>query len=192
MDQVELLRLLITVLEDLGIPYMIGGSQASIYYGEPRYTHDVDVVADLRAEHLPQLASRFPFPEFYLSLDAAREALRGRGQFNIIHPASGLKIDVIIPKDSLYDRIRLQRRLRLPVVPGQEGYFARPEDVILYKMIYYREGGSEKHLRDIVGMLSVSGDDIDREDIARWAGELGLSDIWQAVLRRVEEGRQGS
>lgn len=184
-DQSELLRRLVWALEDLGIPYMIGGSQAAMYYGEPRHTIDIDVVADVHLEHLAGLAEKFPFPEFYFSAEAAREAIERRGQFNIIHPTSGLKIDLILPKPTPYDLIEFRNRQRLPLVPGQEAYFARPEDVILYKMIYYHEGESEKHLRDIAGMLRISGEEIDREYINRWAEELGLRGIWEAILERV-------
>ncbi len=185
MNQFELLARLVDEFERLEIAYMIGGSQASIYYGEPRYTNDIDVVADLRPEHVSGLLAAFPFPEFYLDAGAVQEAIRDRRPFNIIHPESGLKIDVIIPRQTLYDRTELGRRQTLPLVPGREAYFARPEDVILYKMIYYREGLSEKHLRDIAGILQISGDEIDRPYIERWAQELGLLAIWEAALRRL-------
>lgn len=92
MNQAELLRYLVETFEALGIDYMISGSQASIYYGEPRFTQDIDVVAEVTPAHVPGLLERFPFPEFYLSEDAVREAIQVRGQFNIIHPGSGLKI----------------------------------------------------------------------------------------------------
>lgn len=181
MDQSQLLRYLIETLETLGINYMLGGSQASIYYGEPRFTQDVDVIADIQATHLPPLVQRFPLPDFYLSAEAMAEAIRRRSQFNIIHPASGLKIDVILPKDTPYDRTQFARRQRLPLLPGMDAYFARPEDVILYKLLYYREGGSDKHLRDIAGMLAISREEIDGVYISEWAGKLGIEEIWQAV-----------
>lgn len=187
MNQAELLRYLVEAFEALGIEYMIGGSQASIYYGEPRFTQDIDVVADVALSHLPGLIERFPFPEFYLSEEAAREAITHRGQFNIIHPASGLKVDVLLKKDSPYDRIQFERRQRQPLVPGRDAYFAQPEDIILYKMLYFKAGRSERHLRDIAGMLAVSGAEIDAQYVAEWASRLGLSDIWEAILRRAAE-----
>ena len=105
MNQAELLRYLVEAFEALGIDYMISGSQASIYYGEPRFTQDIDVVADVTPGHVPALLERFPFPEFYLSEDPAREAIQARGQFNIIHPASGLKIDALLVKHTPDDRL---------------------------------------------------------------------------------------
>src|SRR5256884_1957086 len=137
---------------------MIGGSQAAVYYGEPRFTRDVDVVAGRGPPQIRALLARFPAPDFYVSGEAAREAGEPRGQFNIIHPASGLKIDIFVNRDTPYDRLRLERRRRLPLVPGRDAWFARAEDVILYKLIYYRDGQSELHLRDVIGILRVSGD----------------------------------
>lgn len=146
--QAELLRYLVEVLETLGVEYMIGGSQTSMYYGEPRLTRDVDVVVGLRLEDLPAFLGRFPADELCVDEKAARGAVQTSGQFNIIHPGSGLKIDVYVNPDTPYDRTRLARRQKLPLFPEVDGYFARPEDVILYKLLYYRQGESALHLRD--------------------------------------------
>jgi hypothetical protein len=187
MNQAELLRYLVETFEALGIDYMISGSQASIYYGEPRFTQDIDVVVDIKPSHVPPLLDRFPSTEFYLNEEAVREAIRDRGQFNIIHPASGLKIDVVLRKDTPYDRAEFERRQRQPILPGKDAYFARPEDVILYKMLYFREGGSERHLRDIAGMLRISRSEIDTKYVTEWAQQLGLSEIWKAILHQTQD-----
>ena len=184
MTQAELLRYVVEALEAVPVPYMIGGSQASIYYGEPRFTQDIDIVTALGARDLPALLARFPAPEFYVSAEAAREAVETRGQFNIVHPESGLKVDVFVNKDTPYDRVRLERRQRLPLVPGMEAWFARAEDVILYKLLYYREGQSELHVRDIIGMLKVSGPEIDSGYVVMWAERLGLRGVWEAIVKR--------
>lgn len=184
--QGELLRYAVEALEALGIRYMIGGSQASIYYGEPRFTQDIDIVAELQADHVSRLLQRFPPSDFYLSEDAAREAVETRGQFNIIHPASGVKIDVFVNKSTDYDRLRLERRRRLPLVAGRDAYFARPEDIVIYKLLYFRDGGSEIHVRDILGILRVSGAELDTRYVAEWAERLGLAALWEAVLKRAE------
>ncbi|HXU91284.1 MAG TPA: hypothetical protein VFQ62_20740 [Methylomirabilota bacterium] len=184
MTQAELLRYLVESLDSLGIDYMIVGSHASIYYGEPRFTQDVDIVVELTPAALRGLLARFPESEFYVSEDAAREAVAQSGQFNIIHGASGVKIDVFVGKDTEYDRLRFGRRQRLPLVPGRDAFFARPEDVILYKLLYFREGGSDRHLRDIAGMLAVSGSELDMEYLADWARRLAVSDLWEATRGR--------
>jgi hypothetical protein len=160
---------------------MISGSQASIYYGEPRLTRDVDVIVALRADLLPALLHRFPGDEFYVDEQAARDAIRTSGQFNILHPGSGLKIDVYANPDTPYDRLRLTRRQRLPLVPGVDAYFARPEDVILYKLLYHRQVESGVHLRDVLGILRVSGPELDEGYIREWAERLGLGPLWERI-----------
>lgn len=177
MTQAELLRFVVEVLEGLSLPYMIGGSHAAMYYGEPRLTRDIDVVVDISREHLPALLTRFSSNEFYLDADAAQDAVDSAGQFNIIHPASGQKIDVYVNPDTPYDRERLSRRHRLPLTAAVDAYFARPEDVILYKLLYARTGG-EVHLRDVVGILRVSGPDLDESYLAEWSTRLGVEDLW--------------
>jgi hypothetical protein len=151
------------ILDELGIGYLVTRSMATIAYGEPRFTNDIDVVISLCLADVLRFCEAFPAPEFYISQDAVSDAIRQRRQFNIIHPASGLKIDCIIPKDNDFERSRQQRGVRLPVAEGIEVMFASAEDVIIRKMQYFHEGGSDKHLRDITGVLKIQGDRIDRQ-----------------------------
>jgi len=185
MEQTELLRRTIEVLESQGIRYLIVGSVASMGYGEPRFTRDIDVVVDVSADDVSRLCDAFPEAEYYVNRDMARQAAREGGQFNVIHPASGNKIDFIIARRDAWGRQQVERRRRVTILPGLVGYAGSPEDVILGKMWYYQVGGSEKHLRDIAAMLRVSGDQIDRGYVAQWAEQLGLSEIWQAILSRL-------
>lgn len=178
MEHLELQRYMVGVLERLGIPYFITGSVASIFYGEPRFTNDIDFVADVKPEHITSLLAAFPTDRFYLSDDAIREALRHKSQFNILDPDSGLKIDIIIPGSGDHDRQRFARRVRVRPAPDFEAFLTSPEDLIIKKMKYYEEGGSEKHLRDIAGMLKISRDRIDKGYISDWANRMGLADIW--------------
>jgi hypothetical protein len=186
MTQAELLRYLVDVLEGLGAEYMIGGSHAGMYYGEPRLTRDIDVIVALRPEHLPILLGRFPGDAFYVEEATARDAVEARGQFNIIHPDSGLKIDVYVSPDTPYDRARLARRERLPMLPGVDAYFARAEDVILYKLLYIQQVESAMHARDIVGIIRVSGPELDARYIAQWADQLGVRMLWERIRKQAE------
>jgi hypothetical protein len=187
MEQHELLGYLVRCLEKLNVTYFVTGAVACIAYGEPRFTNDIDIVADVKDEHIGQLKECFPEQEFYLDSDAIREAIKRRHQFNIIHPASGLKIDVMISKRDAFDKSRFSRIKRMPALEDTEANFASPEDVIIKKMEYYKEGASEKHLRDIIGMLKISGEMIDREYISLWAKKLGLEDIWRAIQERMSK-----
>lgn len=191
MEQYELLRHLVRSLEALKIPYLLTGAIASIAYGEPRFTNDIDVVADIQEGDIPGLRECFPETEFFLDEDAIKDAICHCHQFNIIHPSSGLKIDVIAPKGDAFDRSRFTRVKRLRLTEDSEANFASPEDVIIKKMQYYKEGGSEKHLRDITGILKISGELVDYNYTTQWADRLGVSEVWEAVLKRVKDrGRQ--
>ena len=178
---------MIDVVERLGIPYMVVGSLASMAYGEPRMTRDIDIVIDLRREALEELCAAFPADEYYLSRDAALDALRQHGQFNVIHPESGNKIDFIISGTDPWHREQLARRQRVRLLPNREGYAARPEDVVIGKLIYFTEGASDKHLRDIAAMFQSSGSEIDRNYIERWVDSLNLRIAWDAVVQRLAE-----
>ena len=184
MEPNELLKRLSQTLDRLKIRYLVTGSMATIAFGEPRFTNDIDVVIDLRASDVPEFCDAFAMPEFYLSEPAVREAVRDRRQFNIIHPASGLKIDCIIPKDEDFERSRQSRGVRLPVGSGVEITFASAEDVIIRKLQYYSQGGSDKHLRDIAGVLKIQGERIDRDYIAMWADRLSVREIWELILEK--------
>jgi hypothetical protein len=187
MEQGELMGLIIKAFESLKIPYMITGSQASAYYGEPRFTRDIDIVTDLKEEQVEDFSRFFPEDEFYCDKDMIKAEIKRRGQFNIIHSSSGLKIDIILTKATPFSKTEFSRRKPGAVSPEQEAYFTSPEDVIIKKMDFYREGGSEKHLRDITGILKISSDIIDIDYITKWADSLSLRDIWDAILRRIRE-----
>lgn len=185
MGPYELLQQVISAFEELNIRYIVTGSVASMAYGEPRLTNDIDIVADIKIEQIALLERYFPYDEFYFDADMILEAIIHRSQFNIIHPKSGLKVDIILYQDTQFDRSRFSRSKRIQPAEGYRADFAAPEDVIIKKMEYYKEGGSDKHLRDITGILKVSGHDVDREYIVTWAKKLGLMEIWDAVEARV-------
>ncbi len=166
---------------------MITGSQASAYYGEPRFTRDIDIVADIKMGQVDEFITFFPANEFYCDKEMIEEEIARRGQFNMIHTVSGLKIDIILTKPTPFSQTEFARRNRSAVFSDQDGFFTSPEDVIIKKMEYYKEGGSEKHLRDIAGILKISGEIVDKNYITEWARQLGLTEIWDAIQRRLGE-----
>lgn len=186
MEQSELLEFVVKVLERLRLPYFLTGSIASSYFGEPRFTNDIDVVVALPAGRVAEFCREFPTSDFYVSEDAARDAVRTSSQFNILHPESGFKVDVMIPGDNAFNQSRFSRASRHFPEDRYEAMFASMEDVILKKMEYYREGGSEKHLRDITGIVKLNPDKVDYQYIADWSTRMDLQDIWQAVLLRLK------
>jgi hypothetical protein len=161
---------------------MIGGGIAAIAYGEPRLTIDVDIVVFLRESDIQRIAAVFPESDFYAPPQEiiADEAKRG-GQFNIIHMSTGFKADFYpsILMDDLNEwGFRFRREIQFE---GEPVVLAPPEYVIVRKLEYFRQGGSEKHLRDIRSMLAVSEQQIDKTRIREWIQRLGLELEWRKV-----------
>ncbi|HUG29890.1 MAG TPA: hypothetical protein VMQ65_05185 [Candidatus Limnocylindria bacterium] len=173
----ELLIRVIGALEAEGIPYMLTGSLASSLYGEPRATNDVDVVIDPSPVALDRLVGRLQQDELYVDLDAARAALRERGQFNAL--ILDTKVDFIIQKEGPFAAVAFERRRR---VRGSEidADVVSPEDLILTKLAWAAETGSDRQLRDVAGMVALV-ENLDRAHIELWAGRLGLVDAWQRL-----------
>lgn len=186
MEEKKVFQRMIEVLEGLRIPYMITGSVASILYGEPRFTNDIDVVIALKRTDVKPLVDSFPSDEFYIPHEEAiLEEIRRKGQFNIIHIPTAIKMDCIILKDSEFELEQFKRRGRVPFVNGKEVFTSSPESVILSKMLFYKEGKSEKHISDIIGVLNISGNIVNKEYIEKWSKELGIKDIWETILDRI-------
>ncbi len=171
---------MIKKLEEQNIPYMVVGSVASMIYGEPRLTHDMDLVIDLLPKDALRLETLFPLEEFYCPPEEVLTAeIIHRGQFNLIHHESGLKIDLMVRKNSEHSICEFGRRRKAPFWQSNEVYIASPEDVIIKKLDYYREGGCEKYLTDVRGILAHTV--VDESYLGVWVRKLGLSDEWKRV-----------
>jgi hypothetical protein len=185
MHEANLFLMFTQRLNALGVAYMVSGSVAVIIYGEPRLTHDVDLIVVLDREHIARLPEVFPPADFYcppaevIELEAAREQ---RGHFNIIHHETGFKADVYLSGRDPLHAWGLARARQLEV-DGQMLVVAPPEYVIVRKLEYYREGGSEKHLRDIRSMLDASPDAIHLAELEEQIVARGLKEAWRRVER---------
>jgi hypothetical protein len=186
-EQSDLLKFAVQQLERIGIPYALVGSFASGLWGESRFTQDIDLLIDLKPAQSKLLFESFPAEAFYVSQPAINEAVAERGQFNVIHPASGNKIDFMIAGNSSWTAAQLARRKRVRVLPDLHADVAAPEDVILGKLIYFHEGASDKHLRDITGILTAGAETVDRAYIEKHATELNVLNEWHAVLNRLAD-----
>jgi hypothetical protein len=186
MHEANLFLMFTQRLNALGVAYMVSGSVAVIIYGEPRLTHDVDLIVVLSREHIARLSEVFPPADFYcppaevIELEAAREQ---RGHFNIIHHETGFKADVYLSGRDPLHAWGFARARQLEV-DGQVLVVAPPEYVIVRKLEYYREGGSEKHLRDIRSMLDTSPNAIDRKELEQQIDARGLQEAWRQVQKR--------
>lgn len=172
---------LIKAFRTLGISYYIGSSVASSAYGIARATLDVDLISDVKAEHVHSLVEMLE-TDYYIDKEMILDAINRRSTFNLIHLATMLKIDVFVTKERLYDQCAFQRKRKETLDEEQitdEFYLASPEDVILNKLEWFRMGGesSERQWHDVVGIMHVQGDLLDRNYLHRWASELKISDL---------------
>jgi len=170
-------------LNKAGVPYVITGAVASIIYGEPRLTNDLDLVVLMKTEDIENFVHVFPSAEFYcpppevLRIEIKRPY---RGHFNVIHHETGMKADIYLAGEDDLHRWALSLR-RAILFEAEQVWVAPPEYVIIRKLEYYREGDSEKHLRDIVGMLELSSKEIDFNQIDAFAERYGLKKEWVKV-----------
>jgi murein L,D-transpeptidase YcbB/YkuD len=174
----ELIATAVAVLERAGIPYMVTGSVASAYHGEPRMTRDLDIVIDPDPKALERLFVGLGKSGLYVDAQAA-DALQARTQFNAIDPA-GAKIDFIVRRERPFSVEEFRRRRRADLL-GTSGYLATAEDVIVAKLEWAAATDSERQRRDVAGMLNVSGEAIDRAYVERWVATLGLQAIWASL-----------
>lgn len=172
------LALFLKPLERLGIPYCVTGSVAASVYGEPRLTADIDLVVLLKPDDIPALRRAFPDSGYYVPPDETlrAETARPRGTFNLIHHATQFKADIYVAgSDSLHAWALAHRRWI--DLGGGGAWIAPPEYVILRKLEYLREGGSDKHVRDIRFILAAT--EVDRDYLDRKIVHLGLSAEWR-------------
>ena len=190
MEPYDLLKIVVRELNDLGIEYVVTGSIASMTHGESRLTIDIDIVVWLSASNAVRLCQRFPAPEFYCSETAALEAVKLKRQFNIIHSESGFKIDLMIAADDEVSRQRSNRKQRITLDDEFSAWFLSPEDIIIAKLQYYKLGESEKHVRDILSVLKIQKNKVDREYIEHWCLKLDILQEWNEILTREAESKK--
>jgi hypothetical protein len=169
------------VLNDLGIGYMATGSVVSSAQGEPRSSHDIDLVVALPAEAAPALVSAFPPPHYYLTAEAIADAIRTGTMFNLLSLDEGDKVDFWVLTDEPFDRSRFGRR-REEEVWGIRLNVSAPEDTILAKLRWANlSGGSEKQLTDALRVYEVQRPHLDLDYLATWATQLGVESLWERL-----------
>jgi len=166
----------VSACERSGVPYMIAESFASSHHGSPRTTQDIDLVVDPTFESLDALLRELAGDDVYLDADIAREEFKRRGQCNVIDLATAWKVDVIFRKARAFSRSELERRARTRIL-GVEVFIASAEDTILAKLEWAKLG-EERQLRDVVGILEVRRDTLDRGYIERWLDVLQVRELW--------------
>jgi hypothetical protein len=187
MQEANLFQIFTSPLNNLGVRYMVTGAVASIIYGEPRLTHDIDLVMEIHAKNAEELVSAFPPKEFYcppvevIRLEIGRPL---RGHINIIHNQTGFKADMYMMGQDELHHWAMPKRKEIQV--GTESlWVAPPEYVILRKLEYYREGHSEKHMTDIKSIIELSADQLDFQEINKKVVDYGLQNEWEQARQKI-------
>jgi hypothetical protein len=185
-EPVEVTLKVTQILEELGIPYLIGGSLASTLYGMVRTTQDSDIITEMKAEHIPPFVAALK-DEFYIDDQMIASAIQHNGSFNIIHRETIFKVDIFIPRPRPFLQSQLIRAQKQTFTFATEvsANFATPEDTILAKLEWYRLGGesSERQWRDILGVLKTRAAELDLDYLQKWATEIKVHDLLERALR---------
>jgi len=180
MDLASLLKVVAKRLDKAGIPYMVSGGIAVSYWGFPRTTHDIDIVIEAKKEDKDKIVDLFK-KDFYISPEATEDAIRTRFTFNIIHNKSGLKVDFWLIKKDSFGESEFKRRLKKKMF-GEEIFIISPEDLILSKLLGYKETQSDRRLEDAKSILKTSK--VDLNYIKTWAKKQSTIKILEEILKK--------
>ncbi len=186
-DLIRALSPVIRVFEEAEIPYYVGGSLASSVYGIARATIDVDMVAGIAKHHIGILMTRLQ-NEYYIDEVMIAQAVEHGSSFNVIHLETSIKIDVFIQADEPYPRTAMERRREDTLSEqrmSKKVFFCSTEDIILHKLRWYESGGraSERQLLDVLGVVKVQGDSLNKEYLKHWSKELGIFELLLEAFR---------
>jgi hypothetical protein len=174
------------MLENLGIEYMLTGSVVSSLQGEPRSTHDIDIIVNIPPPAATELARVFPLPNFYLDEEAILEAINRQSMFNLIEITTSDKVDFWILTGEPFDRSRFSRRYTEAVM-GLNLQVSTPEDTILAKLRWAKlAGGSEKQFTDALRVYEVQFEKLDLDYLEGWVIKLGVEESWKRLIDEAE------
>ncbi|MEQ1663913.1 MAG: DUF6036 family nucleotidyltransferase [Bdellovibrionales bacterium] len=179
----EVLKDVTARFDQLKIDYFLVGSLAAMFYSRPRFTNDIDLVVQIKSGQLKDFEINFPLDDYNAPpAEVLHDEILRMGTFNLIHQASGIKIDIVLLKNTEFYEAEFSRRKKVKFTADFEAYIASPEDIIIKKLDFYREGGSEKHIADIREIISCN--DIDQAYLNKWLHHFGLQAVWeQAQLK---------
>lgn len=188
MLSLNLLEVFINPLEQNKILYFVTGSIASIFYGEPRLTHDVDIVLHLTVNDVQHFPAIFPLALFYcppeevIQIESKRQPY---GHFNLIHHSSGFKADIYADAGDRLHQWAFKHRKHVELAKNLSLWLAPAEYLIIRKLEYFREGGSEKHLEDIRKMLPQVSKSLEGAFLENEISNRGLSSTWNLIQKRI-------
>jgi len=183
----QAVKLFVKTLEQLNVPYYIGGSIASSVYGIARSTMDVDLVSELKSEHVKFLVRALQ-KDYFIDENMILDAIKNKSSFNLIHLKTMIKIDVFISTEREFDKVSLERRIKDTLLDESDSvqvFLRSAEDTILSKLEWYKAGGliSNRQWKDILGIIKVQGELLDKKYLLKWAEELGVDDLLEKAFK---------
>jgi len=179
------IRRVVGAFDHLRIDYFIGGSVASSVLGEPRQTLDADLIAAVLGRHAGPLVELLQ-DAFYIDSAMILSAIEHQSQFNLIQLETMVKVDVYVSWRSDFAKSQFKRRLHRNIDENQalEVFLASPEDTVLSKLDWFRigQGISDRQWRDVLGVLKIQANALDRAYLREWAGKLGLSELLRRAI----------
>ena len=183
-DQNAFLARIIKALEHANIPYMISGSISSSFHGQPRATNDADIVIDPTIQQITAFIESLG-SDYYVSKEAAQQAIANRSMFNVIDIQFGYKADMIIRKNRSYSQQEFSRRTKTHFL-DMDAYVLSPEDSILSKLEWSKGRQSESQYKDALGVLMTQKETLDFDYLKKWAKELGIENALQDLLKEAD------
>jgi hypothetical protein len=180
MSQQDFFSKIVSALDSAGIQFMVVGSLASSLHGDPRATRDADIVIKTNQQSLAAFLTLIG-DEFYVSPDAAQQAVRQQSMFNVIDAASGWKVDLIVSPSTPFGDESFSRRIWTDIM-GVRVAVQSPEDTILSKLQWGKESGSEMQYRDALGVALQQWERLDQAYLRQWAAQLDVSDSLETLL----------
>jgi hypothetical protein len=186
-EQKKFLEKLISLIESAGIPYAVCGSLSSGLHGQPRATNDADIIIEPTKDQLNNLLRSLEIG-YYVSKEAAFEAMNENSMFNVIDNELGWKADLIFRRNNPYQLSKFNRRIRAKLM-GIDLWILSPEDVILSKLDWAKDSGSDLQFRDVFGVVKLQWDKLDWDYLRHWAKELGIEKNLERVKEEVRKLR---
>jgi len=177
----ELLLQIVKILDNLKIPYIVTGGFAVAVLARPRFTADIDIIIKIGLKNIRELTEELYKidKDVYVSQDAMKDAIENKGEFNFIHPQTGLKVDFWVKR---YPFEKFEKAV-VKKINGQKVNFISAEDLVLSKLIWYKEGQGAKQLEDIRSLLEIAKPDLNY--IKKWARQQSTAGILEEILKRI-------
>lgn len=170
-------------LDKIGVEYMLVGSMALVHYAMPRATVDIDIVVNILPENIDKFIAEFE-TDYYIPINRAKDAVRRKGMFNILHNQTILKIDCVVLKESAFETNAFARRQRVDYAGDFDVWIISKEDLILSKLNWAKNTKSERQLLDVASIIRNGYDQI---YVETWAKKLDVETLLAECFALLEK-----